>query len=351
MKQHTLCRRVLISLLAIITCTPPAWSKHVDDVVILKNGDRLTGEIKGLQRGELKFKASYMAEAVRLDWTKVARLESKSTFLIYLIDGTLFTDSLQLVPANTNDGDNFAIGAEEQAIKVRQMDVLRITPVEAGFFRQLEGSVDLGFGFTSGNDQYQTELIATATYRKGKHSLTGQVDSAFSGQTEGESSARTEFVLDYRRQLSPKWYAGGIFGLLRSDQQSLDLRTTVGGIVGRNIRQTERTRFSIFGGLAVSREKYSPALGTPRATNADAIAGFDFGTFRFTTTDITSRFSIFPSLTTPGRTRMQFNSDMRIKIASDLYWGFHVYENFDSKPPVRADKNDLGISTSVGWKF
>jgi hypothetical protein len=49
--------------------------------------------------------------------------------------------------------------------------------------------------------------------------------------------------------------------------------------------------------------------------------------------------------------RMQFTSDMRIKIAADLYWGFHIYENFDSKPPVRADKNDLGISTSVGWKF
>ena len=30
-----------------------------DDVVILKNGDRMTGEIKSLQRGELLFKAGY----------------------------------------------------------------------------------------------------------------------------------------------------------------------------------------------------------------------------------------------------------------------------------------------------
>ena len=139
--------------------------------------------------------------------------------------------------------------------------------------------------------------------------------------------------------------------MLRSDQQSLDRRITTGGILGRNIRQTERTRFSIFGGVAATREKYSAVVGTPRATNADAIAGMDFATFRFTTTDVTTRFSLFPSLTTPGRMRMQLTSDLRIKIASDLYWGFHVYENFDSKPPVRADKNDLGISTSVGWKF
>src|SRR5258705_1481256 len=351
MKDHKLCRLVLRLLLAIIACVSPVQAKHVDDVVILKNGDRLTGEIKGLQRGELKFKASYMAEAVRLDWARVERLESKSTFLVYLTDVTLFTDSVELRPANTTDADNFAIGVDQQALRSKQMDVLRITPVEARFWRQLEGSIDLGFGFTSGNDQYQTELIAAATYRRGSHSLTGSVDSAFSGQTKGESSARTEFVLDYRKQLSPKWYAGGIFGLLSSDQQSLDLRTTVGGILGRNIRQTEQTRFSIFSGLAATPAKYSATLGTPRATNADAIAGLDFATFRFTTTDITSRFSLFPSLTTPGRMRMQFTSDMRIKIAADLYWGFHVYENFDSKPPVRADKNDLGISTSVGWKF
>jgi len=351
MNQPKLCRLGLSLLLTIIACVSSTQAKHVDDVVILKNGDRLTGEIKGLQRGELKFKASYMAEAVRLDWTRVERLESKSTFLVYLTDGTLFTNSVQLRPANTTEADNFAIGADQKAVRVKQMDVLRITPVETDFWRQLEGSIDLGFGFTSGNDQYQTELVAAATYRRGDHSLTGSVDAAFSGQTKGESSARREFVLDYRKQLSPKWYSGGIFGLLSSDQQSLDLRTTLGGILGRNIRQTERTRFSVFGGIAANREKYSTAVGTPRATNADAIAGLDFVTFRFTTTDITSRFSLFPSLTTPGRMRMQFNSDMRIKIASDLYWGFHVYENFDSKPPVRADKNDLGISTSVGWKF
>ncbi len=84
---------------------------------------------------------------------------------------------------------------------------------------------------------------------------------------------------------------------------------------------------------------------------SDALAGVDFTTFRFKSTDIRTRFSLFPSLTTPGRMRLQATSDLHLKIVKDLYWGFHVYENFDSKPPVRADKNDLGISASLGWKF
>jgi hypothetical protein len=100
-----------------------------------------------------------------------------------------------------------------------------------------------------------------------------------------------------------------------------------------------------------TREHYSAAIGQPRTTNADGLAGVDFLTFRFSKTDIRSRFSAFPSLTTPGRMRVQATSDLSIKIVKDLWWGFHVYESFDSKPPVRADKNDLGVSTSLGWKF
>ena len=338
-------------LLAFALCGLSAEAKSTDDVVVLKNGDRLTGEIKSLQRGELRFKADYMAEAVRLDWSRVERLESRGRYLIFLKDGRLFTDSLRLAPAGAAEADNFMIGAGADGVRARQMEVVRLTPVSAGFWQQLAGTVDFGTSYDSGTGQYQTQLSASATYRRGEHSLAGRVDSVFSGQTEGSSSARNQFTFDYRKQLSPRWYAGGLFDLLRSDQQSLALRTTVGGLVGRNLKQTERTRLSVFGGLAGTRENYSSDVGKPRATNADALAGLEFTTFRFKTTDFTSRFLVYPSLTTPGRTRMQFNTDLRFELYKDLYWGFHLYENFDSKPPVKADRNDLGISTSLGWRF
>ena len=344
-----LCRPGLLVFLNLLLALT-ALARNTDDVVVLKNGDRLTGEIKGLQSGELRIKSDYMAEAVRLDWARVERLESKSTFTIWLVDGKLVTDVMRLLPANSSERGNFVIGNSE-TIRVQQLDVIRIAPADRGFWKRLEGSIDFGFSFTSGNDQYQTQLAATTTYRTGDHSFTASIDSAFSGQTEGTSLTRNQFSFDYRKQLTPRWYVGGLVDLLRSDQQSLKLRTSVGGLAGRNLMQTEHTRLSVFGGIAGTRENYSESLGKPKSTNADAIAGADFATFRFSSTDIRSRFSLFPSLTTPGRTRLQLTSDLRIKIVKDLWWGFHVYENFDSKPPVRADKNDLGVSTSLGWKF
>jgi len=340
-----------VILFLVLMCGSTTFAKNDDDVVVLKNGDRLTGEIKGLQRGELRIKADYMVDAVRLDWARVERVESKSTFIISLVDGKLFTSVMRLIPGNSGDVPNFIIGSSDCSTRVNQSDVIRIIPIEPGFWKRLEGSIDFGLSFTSGNDQYQTQLTATTTYRNGDHSFTTSIDSAFSGQPEGDKTARNQFTFDYRKQLTPRFFVGGIVDFLESDQQSLSLRTSVGGLVGRNMIQTENTRLSIFGGMVGTREHYSTLLERPTSTNADALAGADFTTFRFKTTDIRTRVGLFPSLTTPGRMRLQTTSDLQIKIVKDLYWGFHLYESFDSKPPVRANKNDLGISTSLGWKF
>jgi len=344
-------RKFVWPVILFLMLVSSTYAKNDDDVVVLKNGDRITGEIKGLQRGEFKIKADYMAEAVRLDWTKIERIESKSTFIISLVDGKLFTSGMRLMASNSNHAPNFIIGPSDSALRVQQLDVIRILPVDPGFWKRLEGSIDFGFSFTSGNDQYQTGLTATTTYRTGDHSFTASIDSAFSGQREGTSITRREFTFDYRKQLTPRYFAGGFFDLLQSDQQSLDLRTSIGGLLGRNLRQTESSRISVFGGVLGTREKYSTVLGKPESTNADALAGVELNIFHFKATDIRSRFSLFPSLTAPGRMRMQTTSDLQVKIVKDLYWGFHLYENFDSKPPVRADKNDFSISTSLGWKF
>lgn len=350
MTNRTALRNVGV-FVAILLCAVSVTASRDDDVVILKNGDRMTGEIKSLQRGELRFKASYMAEAVRLDWTKVQWLQSRSQFLIFLTNGQRFTGSLAVASATASGNENFSIGVDKDTLRFNQIDILRIAPVEETFFRQLEGSIDFGFSFTSGNDQYQAQFLATSTYRRGPHTFMATVDSVFSGQPKGTSTARKQFTFEYTKQLSRKYYAGGLLDFLSSDQQSLDLRTSAGGLLGRNIVQTERTRFSAFAGAVGTREKYSAVINQAHTTNADAITGFDFQSFRFNATDIRSRVMLFPSISNPGRMRMQATSDLSIKVAKDLWWGFHFYENFDSKPPISANKNDLGISTSLGWKF
>jgi putative salt-induced outer membrane protein YdiY len=345
-------RAISFVFLAVVFLHSSVLAKRKDDVVILENGDRMTGEIKSLAQGVLSFKAYYMADPVQLDWKRVTRIESKDNFIITLTSGSLYSGVLDLAPPERDFGENFVIREGKNTIKVRQEEVIKVVPTEESFLKQLNGSIDYGFNYTSGNEQYQSQLTATANYRKGAQYFMGSTSISFSGQSGGERSNRYNFNLGYRRVFREKWFGGGLIDFLSSDQQSLDLRTSVGALLGRSILLTDRSNLSLAGGMVITRERYDPASGLePLSTNAEALIGVDFYTFRFKTTEITSRLVIYPSLTVPGRVRAQLDSNLKIQIFKDFYWSFNLYENYDNKPPVSAKKNDLGISSSFGWKF
>lgn len=345
-------RTIAVVFLAVLCVQSSAFAKRKDDIVILNNGDRMTGEIKSLGQGVLSFKADYMADPVRLDWRKVTRIESKDYFIITLTSGSLYTGSLNLVVPDRDFAENFAIHAGNNTVKVRQEEVVKLLPTEAEFLQQLNGSIDYGFSYTSGNTQYQSQLSATANYRRGSQYIVGSTSINFSGQSRGDRTARYNVDMEYRKLLRERWFAGGVLDFLSSDEQSLELRTTAGGMFGRSLVSTERSNFSVGAGMVVTRERYNPSLGLdPLATNAEAMIGLSFNTFRFKTTDISSRLVVYPSVTVPGRMRIELDSNLKIEIFKDFYWSLNLYENFDSKPPVNASRNDLGISSSFGWKF
>jgi hypothetical protein len=53
----------------------------------MKNGDRLTGEVKRLEQGILYIETDYFSGSVGVDWLQVEKVESKATFQIVLSDG------------------------------------------------------------------------------------------------------------------------------------------------------------------------------------------------------------------------------------------------------------------------
>ena len=353
-KRNTrVCRPSALVFLALIFVSVSAVAKHKDDVVVLHNGDRMTGEIKSLEQGVLSFKADYMSDSVRLDWKRVARIESKDQYIIILINGRLYTGTLDLVSRSRGVVENVEIRAGNDTVKVKQDEVLTLRPSEAGFLKQLKGTIDYGFGYTSGNSQYQSQLSAGASYRRMGHYFTGNLSSTLSGQSEGERTSRYNVNVGYRRLFREKWFAGTFLDFLNSEQQSLELRTTTGGILGRTVLQTDTTAFSLGAGMVFTRERYDPSSGRePRASNAEAVVGLDFYTVRFKTTDITFQITHLPEryCARPNEIGVELRI-FRIELVKNLYWSFNLYENFDNKPPVDVKRNDLGVSTSFGWKF
>jgi hypothetical protein len=80
----------------------PLSAKRKDDVIVMNNGDRFTGEIKGLDHGELVFKSSYMKSSVRLDWNQVRSLESSDQYIVGLANGTRVAGTIKKAAEKLN---------------------------------------------------------------------------------------------------------------------------------------------------------------------------------------------------------------------------------------------------------
>jgi putative salt-induced outer membrane protein YdiY len=348
---HALLKRSTLSALLLLSVYP-AVAKRKDDVVIMKNGDKFTGEIKGLQYGELIFKSDYMKDSVHLDWKEVEVLQSKDTYIVALTDGRRLTGTIRKKAAPVDRGTEFQIVAAESAIEVPLPQVITIEQREVSFWDQLTGSINYGFSFASGNNSLNSSLGADVAFSTAKNSVQLATSSQFDSQSHAKNTNRFTFDSQYARSLTPRWIAAGLFSLLTSNQQDLNLRSTYGGGFGRRLVQTDRTKLLIIGGAAYSHETYLRQPGTePVRSNLESLLGLTFSTFRFKTLNLNSRSFLFPSLTDPGRFRLSSQSNLRIELVRNFYWNFQAYENYDTRPPINAPKNDLGLTTSVGWTF
>jgi putative salt-induced outer membrane protein YdiY len=345
--------RSAVLVLLLLLFASSLFAKRKDDVIVMNNGDRFTGEIKSLQYGELVFKSDYMEESVNLDWTRVKTLESKDLYIVTLSDGKRWTGLISREAGPPDGASSFKIvTSESAAVELEPSEVITIGQREISFWNQLTGSINYGFGFASGNKSTNSSLGADVAYRTDKNSIRVTTSSQFDSQANAKNTNRFTFDAEYGRQLRDRWVAASLFSLLKSNQQDLDLRSTYGAGIGRKLIQTDRTSMLLLGGGAYSHERYVPQPGSePVRDNAEALVGLTFSTFRFKTLSINSQTLLFPSLSDPGRLRLSSQSNLRIELIRNFYWNFQLYENYDTRPPVNAPKNDLGITTSLGWTF
>jgi hypothetical protein len=341
-------RSVVLLGIASLMVSHPVFAKGKDDVVVLKNGDRITGEIKKIQQATLYFKPEYALDTMEIDWARVGQLDSKDRFNVFLADGTVHSGLIRKVAAS----DDFTITESGAVTHVTKSDVIRVLPTENSRWKQMNGSIDYGFSLISEDRQTESSLGANATYLGELNSVTLNLTSSLSTQSSGSNTSRNAVAFDYSRRVSENWSATFLSNLLTSSQQKLDLRTSLGGGVGRTIIRTANTRSLVSGGLVVSREHYSPETGLqPLSTTSEAWLGLAFTHFRFKVFDLDTRLFVYPNLTTRGRVRVNSESNLKWELYKDLYWNVRIYENFDSHPPIVAPKNDFGVTTSLGWKF
>src|SRR6266404_6101553 len=91
MATRTRSRNIFFFSTLLILSTSPLSGREKTDVIVMKNGDRMTCEIKQLDHDVLFLGLDYVDGTVSVHWADVARLQSKQLFLVRTEDGSAYT--------------------------------------------------------------------------------------------------------------------------------------------------------------------------------------------------------------------------------------------------------------------
>ena len=138
----------------------PAFAREKTDVVWLVNGDRITGEIKRLERGVLRLKTDSLG-TVNIEWEDIQRFESVYEFQFERSDGKRVTGALVAVP----NSQKLGVTGEEGTVTFERENVVRISQIEETFWERVSGSMTFGYSFTKASDVGQGNLGIRATHR------------------------------------------------------------------------------------------------------------------------------------------------------------------------------------------
>ncbi len=316
------------------------------DVIVLANGDHVTGEIKSYASGRLAVSTD-MASDLSLKWNKIVSITSDKQFEIETTDGVYHYGSL----APSTPPGKLSIVSGEQVETVGFFDVVALTPIYQTFWKRIDGSVDLGLTYTQANNYFQFTLNATASVRRPAFATYTNLSAFFASQEGVTSSQRANFDYTYQKLLKNRWSIVGAVGIDRNIDLGLDLRGSLAAGVGRDLIQTNRTLLIAVAGLSGSREK--PVEGET-TTEAALLVGGRFSTFAydFPKLTISAGLSVLPYLTDSGRVRLEFQGQVKREIIKDFYLSISIFDSFDSRDPTTQQaKNDWGPVLSIGWTF
>jgi putative salt-induced outer membrane protein YdiY len=339
---------VLIQMLGGTACSGKV-SRH--DTIIMKNGDRFTGEVKRLEQGILYIETDYFSGSVGVDWAQVEKIESMATYQVILSGGKRLSGTISKVESEAAPNRDFKVHGPGGDMPISSTDVVQIESQKPTFWRQLKGSIDLGYNFTSGNNQSSLSADANAVYAAQHWAAGASFTASYSGQTGGTTTNISETQFFGERFLNRNSFVLGLSDFLHSSQQDLQLRTTLGGGYGRYLKRTNQNELRWVIGVDYSQASYQSGVLEPVQKNAELLLGAQYQLFHFDRYSLNSQTLVFPGLSDFGRVRFTTNDTLSVKLSNNFYWNFSFWDNFDSRPPLNAQRNATGLSTGLGWKF
>ena len=314
------------------------------DVVLLKNGDRMSGTVDSVAGGNVLLITEY-AGSVAIAVDAIAEVTTEGAFDISIGDSD-FSGQFAVV-----DGAQVVV-AEGQSQPVALADVTRAGQNNLGivsFARDWKSRVDLAAQVSNGNTDTQNfSVLAESSLKQDnvEHLLTLLV---LNEEAEGIKT-KEQLDLDYlyKRFVSEKWYASGNFEYFEDPIKDVDRRITLGAGMGYQFWDDSFGAFSSDLGVSYVNED----IGGETSNNPALRWGLDYKRFFFD-----KRMEAFHRqsvLYIPDSDRgevIESSTGVRYALNSRIDATARIDVNHETKPAPGNSKTDVIYNVGVGVKF
>ena len=327
------------------------------DQVVLKNGDRLTGNIVKSDGKNLVLKSEFAGE-VTIQWDAVQGLTSAGDLHLDLkngqkIVGQVSTTDGQLVVATKAQGNVSAPVDSVAIIRNTNEQLAYDKSLHPGLREGWAGGTTVGFALTRGNSQTKNLSLAFDGARKTLNDKLAVYANTVNATNDAPGAVPTVTAnaiqggIRYDHDLSKRLFAFGSADFQEDSLQSLNLRSIYGAGLGYHAIQSEQTTLDLLAGANYTRENYDAFT----RNFAAATIGEEFLHKLQASTTLTQSLYFYPNLSDAGDYRWKFNFGTVTKISKWLGWQNAFGDIYVSNPPAGKKKNDILFTTGLNVSF
>jgi len=317
------------------------------DVLVLKNGDQITGTIKQIWDDEVSIEPDY-ADEFDVDLAVVEHIISDRDFDLELADGREVSARF----GGTSDTGEQLISIGDESIAIELAEIFDLDEPAKDF--DWESHVDFSATVNSGNtDSTNAQLRADSLIEIPNHRHLVEL-SKFHEETDNiTTKAQDLFKYNYNWILNDPWFFAASVSHERDPIIELASRNILTAGIGRDIWNTPRRRLSVQLGAGAQSEDFEAIK-----TNGTVVTW----TLRYRQDFLGDDLELFHdhSIThnVDGRTNTSYKTStgLRYEITDLLYANLSVNYDYESEPvasdPLDLPGNeDLALLIGIGAEF
>lgn len=324
-----------------------ALSQDKPDVVVLKNGDTISGSIVHLLEGVLTVRTEYSKE-VKIEAAKIRSLATSKPVTVELVDGEVLKGRLQA------GAEGRIVVVSDLAGKTIEIEMAKVKainppPVVPAKYR---GAVAVGATLSEGNtDRFTFAVSAEAERRTADDRISFRFLFNYAEEADVRTARNLFAGLKYDYFFSKQFYAY-LEGSLFSDTfKDLELRATASVGVGYQWIETEELAFSTEAGIAYLSNNFD------ESEDISEVAMRLAANFRWKITDgitFTDAFVVFP-FREGGEILVRNEASLAIGLGNWLggTWAlkFANIIDFDSNPSDDFKRTDVLWLLALQYTF